>query len=90
MIALASALQSVLKKAKTMQSGDGVTLLTFKQDRGFSVDCLESDQFQISEFGYERDETIYTLHDLKKALKSVISREFPRSNKVYLRSHGKR
>ncbi|AMK10681.1 MAG: hypothetical protein AB7E51_15505 [Pseudodesulfovibrio sp.] len=85
MIDLGSALPSALNRLKRLEVGGFVELLTFKRDRGVEILRTGEDRFEVREFGY-RDETVQAgQKDLRRLLKTVLKREFPRSNKVHLR-----
>lgn len=85
MIDLGAALPATLDRLKRLPLGGFVELLTFKRDRGVEILRVGEDTFEVREFGF-CDETSRTgLRDVRKRLKTVLKREFPRSNKVHLR-----
>lgn len=85
MIDLGSALSAALDRLKRLPVGGVVELLTFKRDRGAAILRVDNDVFEVREFGF-RDETARAdLKGVRKLLKTVLKREFPRSNKVHLR-----
>ncbi|WP_272699318.1 hypothetical protein [Desulfovibrio sp. Fe33] len=84
MIDMGSALATALARLKKLPDGGTLELLTFKRDRGVSV-RRTGDAYEIREFGYLDETSATTAKDLKKRLKTILKREFPRSNKVHLR-----
>jgi hypothetical protein len=84
MIDLGAALPTALSRLKKLPDGAELELLTFKHDRGVALRKVGA-AFQVREFGY-RDETCTEDADgLRKRLKAILKREFPRSNKVHVR-----
>jgi hypothetical protein len=84
MIDFGAALPTALSRLKKLPEGGVLELLTFKRDRGVAVRRTEG-RFEVREFGF-RDEIAYEDEaGLKKRLKTVLKREFPRSNKVHVR-----
>lgn len=71
-------------KLKHLSVGKGVCLLTFKKDRKVTIIKNES-TYTLYEDGFFQ-ETFSNLDDkkLKKLLKSMIKKEFPRSNRLHL------
>ena len=85
MIDINAAIPAVMARLKQLPAGATLELLTFKRDRGVRIAKVADNEFSTTEFGY-RDETADTdLKGLKKLLKTVVKREFPRSNKAHLR-----
>ncbi|XXJ21026.1 hypothetical protein ACR42D_16095 [Desulfovibrio caledoniensis] len=84
MIDLGAALPTALSRLDKLPDGAVLELLTFKRDRGVAVRKVGAG-FEIREFGF-RDEThAEDGPGLKKRLKAILKREFPRSNKVHVR-----
>lgn len=83
MIDLGSALSTALSRLKRLPDGAVLTLLTFKRDRGVAV-RKTGGAFEVREFGYRDETATEDAAGLKKRLKGVLRREFPRSNKVHL------
>ncbi|MGL4989552.1 MAG: hypothetical protein ACRC57_00060 [Sarcina sp.] len=71
-------------KLKQINIGQGVCLLTFKKDRKVTV-IKETENYTLHEDGFYK-ESFFDLDDkeLKKLLKSMVRREFPRSNRLHL------
>ncbi len=78
---------TVLQKLKQAEIGSIIEVKTYKRDRGFSIKKQDEDQFLLREYGYRDHETTVSLRKLKKYLKIVLKKEFPRSNKVWLKAN---
>lgn len=76
---------TVVQKIKQAALGDVIEVRTYKRDRGFTVERRTDGQVVLHEFGFKEQECIVAASKLKKILKSIIQKEFPRSNKVWLR-----
>ena len=84
MIDLGSALPTALSRLKKLSDGAVLELLTFKRDRGVAV-RKTGPLFEVREFGFRDETCTENLAGLKKRLKTILKREFPRSNKVHVR-----
>jgi len=84
MIDMGAALATTLARLKKLPDNGTLELLTFKRDRGVLV-RRTGDGFEVREFGYREEISDVSAKDLKKRLKTILKREFPRSNKVHLR-----
>ena len=71
-------------KLRRLSTGQGVCLLTFKKDRKVTI-IKEESTYTLHEDGFFK-ETFSNLDDkeLRKLLKSMIKKEFPRSNRLHL------
>jgi putative endonuclease len=85
MIDKATALSTILTKTKKMSMSSRLELLTYKKDRSVTISKMSEDEFKIIEQGFEVTELSVNTTKLKKALKIILKREFPRSNKIWLR-----
>jgi len=86
MINISSAINTVIQRLKKTRSGSGVRMLTCKRDRSVTVTRTAEDKFKIVEQGFENREFDIAEKDLKKTLKALMKREFPRSRKVRISS----
>jgi hypothetical protein len=84
MIDLGAALPAALSRLKRLPDGAVLELLTFKRDRGVAVRKVGAG-FEVREFGYRDETAAEDAAGLKKRLRAILRREFPRSNKVHLR-----
>ncbi|MBG0789467.1 MAG: hypothetical protein H0S80_03100 [Desulfovibrionaceae bacterium] len=88
MIDIAGAVPAILSRLKKLPAGRGLELLTFKRDRGLRVVKTGEDAFTATEFGFRAETVRADLKGMKRVLKTVLKREFPRSNKVRVRPLG--
>lgn len=82
MIDKATALESVLRKLKKLPVGHCIDLRTYKRNRSLLILHYLNENFIIYEDGYETIEHEATLNEIRKILKIIFKREFPRSNKI--------
>lgn len=86
MIDKAAALGVVLGKIKSMEQGHGLELLTYKRDRGVIIRRSGPDTFRVIQNGFEKARYEEPAKGLRPLLKRLLKKEFPRNNKVRLRS----
>lgn len=82
MIDKASALETVLRKLKKIPLGSGLDLRTYKRDRSVVILRKGIDEFFVVEDGFSKESFSEDFKGLKKLLKKLLKREFPRSNKI--------
>ncbi|WP_419780865.1 hypothetical protein [Maridesulfovibrio sp.] len=82
MIDKATALESVLRKLKKLPVGHCIDLRTYKRNRSLLILHDQEQEYIIYEDGYETIEHRAALKGMKKLLKTLFKREFPRSNKI--------
>ena len=82
MINISGAIPNVLTRLGKLPVGQGLELLTFKRDRGVRILRVGEDLFSATEFGFHTETVRADLKGMKRVLKAVLKREFPRSNKV--------
>lgn len=82
MIDINGAVPNVLTRLKKLPVGQTLELLTFKRDRGLRITRTGKDLFTAREFGFRAETHEADLKEMKRVLKTVLKREFPRSNKV--------
>lgn len=85
MIDINAAVPTVLSRLRKLPEDATLELLTFKRDRGVRITRIGDDLFSVVEFGYRNETVRADSKSLKKYLKTVVKREFPRSNKAHLR-----
>lgn len=82
MIDMANALPTIITRTKRLAVGEGLDLRTFKRDRSIIITRTSEDTYSVIENGFHH-ETFQTNHSgLKKIMKKLLKKEFPRSNKV--------
>ena len=82
MIDKATALESVLRKLKKLPVGHCIDLRTYKRNRSLLILHINDGEFIIYEEGYETNTHEIKLSGMRKILKMLFKREFPRSNKI--------
>ncbi|XPV76825.1 MAG: hypothetical protein ACNI27_02575 [Desulfovibrio sp.] len=89
MIDKATALETVLLRFKKMPVNESFDLRTYKRNRSLLITKTSDDGFQIIQNGYEYEifEDI-PLKKMKKLLKLLFKKEFPRSTKLRLYNLG--
>lgn len=83
MVDMSNFIDYTLMKLKHIEVGEAIELLTFKKDRKVIV-VKEEEYFTLHEDGFYHEvfENLDT-KELKKLLKTMVRREFPRSNRLH-------
>lgn len=77
---------AVLRQMKNSLPGQGLEVLTFKGDRSITIIKTAADTYLVEEKGFTAAQyPALSLEKLKKVLKTLEKREFPRSNKLRTR-----
>jgi hypothetical protein len=84
MIDIKTLIPSVQKRLDRLDVGGEIELKTYKRDRGVTIIKVTDDRLLIREDGFVKNEFEIPVEKLKKTLKSLLKKEFPRSNKVRL------
>lgn len=84
MIDKATAVETVLRKLKTLPVGHAIDLRTYKRNRSVVIKRTADDVFDVVEQGFHEDRFLIPSAKLKKLLKLLLKREFPRSTKIRL------
>ncbi len=82
MIDKAGAIPTILTKLKKLPVGHGLDLRTFKRDRSVVILRLAADEYSVKENGFQQETFTTDLKGMRKLLKTLLKREFPRSNKI--------
>lgn len=90
MIPLNGSIPRVLKAIGLLCPGTGLSVLSYKKDRGLHIDAISKNVYIITEFGYLNQEWEVDYPLLKKQLKRIFKREFPRSRFIYLKPRSKK
>ncbi len=80
-----TAVQEVLRRLQKMDSGDSLELLTWKKDRSLLFIRPNIDTILVYERGFVEQEHRVVFSKIKKLLKTLLKREFPRSHKIRVR-----
>lgn len=86
MIDISSALPTILSRVKVLPINHFIELFTFKKDRSIKIIKISDDELLVCERGYDNEEFQIPSKKLKKTIKGLIKKEFPRSNKAHLHS----
>ncbi len=84
MLDISAVIPTVKKKLKSLPTGHGLDLRTYKRDRSVRIIKLDEESLRVSQDGFEQNEFTIPAAELGKTLKSLLKKEFPRSNKVRL------
>jgi len=84
MIDKTAIIPAVVKRLKAMEPGTFIDLRTYKRDRSVVIHKLGDDSFRIVEDGFSSEKFEGDLVFVRKLMKSLLKKEFPRSNKVRL------
>lgn len=76
--------QVLLKKLEGLEVGHCVEIRTYKRNRLVRFVKLSDSRFRIHEAGYRVETFEASSSKMRKLLKSLIKREFPRSRKIRL------
>lgn len=82
MIDKASAIETIMRKLKKIQIGCGLDLRTYKRDRSVIITRTGGDSFSVIEDVFFKENYSTDFKGLKKIIKKLLKREFPRSNKI--------
>lgn len=74
----------VLTRLKNLPIGNYLDLRTYKRDRSVIIVKKADDLFYFEENGFSQDQFEVDLSQVKKVLKGLLKKEFPRSNKIRL------
>ena len=77
-------LREVLAALKKIGAPAGLTVLSYKRNRGIDLLRREGETVWVRERGYREEECTTTLAELPRLLDAMLRREFPRSRKIRL------
>ena len=83
---MSHAIPTIITRLKNLPNDHFIELLTFKKDRSIKIVKINDRELLIIEKGYAEQEHHVPFTKIKKTLKSLIKKEFPRSNKAHLHS----
>jgi predicted thioesterase len=84
MIDKATGVETVIRKLKKLPVGHAVDLRTYKRNRSVVIRRTAADEFDVVENGFFQDRFQVDLSKMKKLLKTLFKKEFPRSTKIRL------
>ncbi len=80
-----SIMPSILERLSKLKIGQCLDMRTYKRNRSVAIVCIGEDSFNVIERGFfEESWDGLTAEKVKKLLKTLLKREFPRSNKIRL------
>ena len=82
MLDVSTLIPAVQEKLDKLPSGHALDLRTYKRNRSVIIRKQEEDSFLFLENGFYRDRLTVPRDKVKKTLKKMLKKEFPRSRKV--------
>ena len=82
MLDKSSVVRVVLERLKKLPTGHYLDLRTYKRDRSVLIVKRGEEDLLVVEDGFYKDSFTVDIAKLKGLLKSLLKKEFPRSNKV--------
>ena len=82
MLDINGAIPNILTRLKKLPVGKGLDLRTFKRDRSICIMKMGNDEFEAKENGFEQATFKTDTKGMRKLLKTLLKKEFPRSNKI--------
>lgn len=86
MIDVAAVIPTVVARLTGTPVGHYLELKTYKKDRSIKIVKISEEELLIIEDGFSKERFQVEVRKVKKALKCLIKKEFPRSNKAHLYS----
>ncbi len=81
----ASIIPHVMERLDKLEKGQCLDMRTFKRNRSVAIICTGKDNFTVMERGFHEETwEDLTAEKIKRLLKTLLKREFPRSNKIRL------
>ncbi|WP_437179098.1 hypothetical protein [Pseudodesulfovibrio alkaliphilus] len=84
MIDKATAMETVMRRLDKLPEGHAIDLRTYKRNRSIVIARTGQDAYEVVENGFAQGRYEATADSLKKLLKTLFKREFPRSTKIRL------
>ena len=88
MIAKTAIITTVLERLKNLPIDHYLDLRTYKRNRSVIIVKKCEDNFLVIEDGYQHEQFLVQRGKIKKLLKNLLKKEFPRSRKVRLYTMG--
>jgi hypothetical protein len=82
MLDKATALPALLRRLDKLPRGHALDLRTYKRNRSVLIRRTGADRYDVAEDGFRREDFSVPFSGLKKLLKTLLKREFPRSAKI--------
>lgn len=84
MIDKTTAMETVMRRLEKLPVGHAIDLRTYKRNRSVVIARTVPDAFDVVENGFAQGRFEATTGSMKKLLKTLLKREFPRSTKIRL------
>lgn len=84
MIDKATAIPTIMRKLKNLPLGHAIDLRTYKRNRSVVIARVGENEFDVVENGYHEERFLVPMAKMKKLLKNLLKKEFPRSTKMRL------
>ncbi len=88
MIDKTTAVDTVLERLAALPAGSCIDLRTYKRNRSVLIKRTGDDAFLVLENGFHEERFECGLKKMRKLLKTLLKKEFPRSNKIRLYNLG--
>jgi len=82
MIDKANAIPAIMTRLAKLDVGRGIDLRTYKRDRSVAIFRTGDDTFAVTVDGFQKGEFDMDADGMRKLLKTLLKKEFPRSNKI--------
>ena len=82
MIDKATAIPAILRRLEKLPQGHAIDLRTYKRNRSVVIARTGPDEFDVAESGFHEERFRVSADGLKKLLRLLLKREFPRSTKI--------
>ncbi|ADU63761.1 hypothetical protein Daes_2765 [Pseudodesulfovibrio aespoeensis Aspo-2] len=84
MIDKATAMETVMRRLEKLPVGHALDLRTYKRNRSVVIARTGEDAFDVVENGFAQERFQASAGSMKKLLRTLFKREFPRSTKIRL------
>ena len=82
MIEKGNVIAVIMTRLKRLPVGEHLDVRSYKRDRSIVIIRQQEDTLRIIERGFHEEEFTVQTAQLKKLLRTIVKREFPRSNKL--------
>lgn len=79
-----TAIPTIMNRLKKLPVGHAIDLRTYKRNRSVVIARTADDEFDVVENGFHEERFLVPLDKMKKLLKLLLKKEFPRSTKMRL------
>ena len=84
MIDKSSAISTIRQKLKKLPVGHCLDMRTYKRDRSVVIRKEDEENFLFIVNGFSKERITVSVKKIERTLKSLLKKEFPRSNKIRL------